>query len=565
MVNRIYMMIFRLTITTILATGLSTMTGPAAAMPPHPDIQGKIRSGEVSLPFAKARIAGTESDLDAPARVNSPAYIGPFKALCIMVDFSDNPGVTASTEFDTLVFAAQTGTVRDYYNEVSYGRIDLVTVNLPSSLNWKRAPLTYAYYVDNNYGTDSPYPHNTQKLCEDLVDLVDAQIDFSEYDNDGDGYVDALLITHAGPGAEYTGQRTDIWSHKWSIAPRNRDGVSIYNYAIMPEFWSASGDMTIGVYCHELGHVLGLPDLYDTDGSSRGAGNWSLMATGSWNGGLGRTPAHPDPWCKIQAGWLTPSVVAANQTGVSIPAVESDATAFRLWTSGQTGNQYFLVENRQKSGYDAALPGSGLLIWHVDDGAANNNNEWYPGHTTSGHYKVALEQADNLYQLEINASAGDASDPFPGMTVNRSFNPTSAPSSDSYAPSSSFVAVSNISASAAVMTADFAVSLAAGNEDGNDQDQSLPDLWLGQNSPNPFNPVTVITYTLGKPGEAAISVYNICGEHVADLVSGHHNAGSYTVSWNGVDAEGRLVASGIYLYELVTDDGAQVRKMVFLK
>ncbi|MDD4053142.1 MAG: M6 family metalloprotease domain-containing protein, partial [candidate division Zixibacteria bacterium] len=317
--NRSYMLIFRLTIAAVLMTGLSMAAGQVTAMPPHPDIQGKIQSGEVALPFAKTRISGADSGLDAPAIINTPAFAGSFKALCIMVDFSDNPGVTSSAEFDTLIFAAQTGTVRDYYDEVSYGQIDLVTVNLPSSMNWKRAPQTYAYYVDNDYGTGSPYPHNTQKLCEDLVDLVDAQVDFSEYDNDGDGYVDALLITHAGPGAEYTGNTTDIWSHKWSISPRNRDGVLIYNYAIMPEFWNASGDMTIGVYCHELGHVFGLPDLYDTDGSSQGVGNWSLMATGSWNGGMGRTPAHPDAWCKSKVGWLTPTVVSANQTGESIP------------------------------------------------------------------------------------------------------------------------------------------------------------------------------------------------------------------------------------------------------
>ncbi|MDD4051181.1 MAG: T9SS type A sorting domain-containing protein, partial [candidate division Zixibacteria bacterium] len=153
----------------------------------------------------------------------------------------------------------------------------------------------------------------------------------------------------------------------------------------------------------------------------------------------------------------------------------------------------------------------------------------------------------------------------PGITVNQAFSPTSAPSSGSYAASSSFVAISNISASASVMTADFAVSLTAGNEDDLDEEQALPDLWLEQNFPNPFNPVTMISYTLGKPGEATIAVYNICGERVTDLVAGYHNAGSYTASWNGVNAEGESVASGVYFYELITDDGTQVRKMVFLK
>lgn len=542
-----------------------TAPRPTAAMPPHPDIQGKIQSGDIIAPLAKIQAENGTNDLDAPSIRRVPGFVGPFRALCVLVDFSDNVGVTAGVEFDTLLFAAQSGTVRDYYNEVSYGAVDMITVNLPSSLGWKRAPQTYAYYVNNQYGLDSPYPQNCQKLCEDLVDLINPLVDFSQYDNDGDGYVDAFLITHAGPGAEYTGQTSDIWSHKWSIVPRNRDGVYISDYAIMPEYWGASGDMTIGVYCHELGHVLGLPDLYDTDGTSRGIGNWSLMATGSWNGSLGSSPAHPDAWCKAQAGWLTPTVVTVNQAGVAIPAVETTPTVFRLWTSGTVGNEYFLIENRQKSGYDAGLPGSGLLIWHVDDACSNNTHEWYPGHTGLGHYWVALEQADNLYQLEQNSSSGDTRDPFPGLTANHTFNRASSPNSDNYAGTSSLVAVTNISASGPIMTADFAVSLSAGFGDDGDQNVPLPNLWLGQNYPNPFNPVTTIAYTVGRPGEVALTVYNIRGERVTDLVRGYLPPGAYTVSWNGRDGNGQTVASGIYLYELTTDDGADVRKMVFLK
>lgn len=542
-----------------------TIAGPAAAMPPHPDIQGKIRSGDVVMPLTKIRAESGENDLDAPSVHPTAAFSGSFRALCVLVDFSDNVAVTPGIKFDTLLFVDQNRTVRDYYAEVTYGEIDMITVNLPSSLGWQRAPQTYAYYVDNHYGIDSPYPHNCQKLCEDLVDLINPLVNFSNYDNDGDGVMDAFMITHSGPGAEYTGQTTDIWSHKWSITPRLRDGVYISDYAIMPEYWAASGDMTIGVYCHELGHVLGLPDLYDTDGSSRGIGNWSLMSTGSWNGGMGASPAHPDAWCKALVGWLTPTVVTANQSNVSIPAVETDPTVFRLWTSGAVGNQYFLVENRQKSGYDAGLPASGLLIWHVDNACADNTDEWYPGHTGSGHYRVALEQADNLYQMEQNVSGGDVGDPFPGATANQTFNPTSSPNSNSYAGSSTLVGVTNISSSGPVMTADFAVSLSAGFDDDEDHDGPLPDLWLGQNYPNPFNPVTTIAYTIGQPGDAAVTVFNVRGERVVCLVHEYHATGAYSVTWDGRDADGQAVASGVYFYELSTDEGSDVRKMVFLK
>ncbi len=551
---------------TLILLALTTLTVPATAMPPYPDIQEKIDKGEIARPFVKASVYGLDSDpINAPAKVNTPQVAGPFRALCLLVDFSDNSAVTTPFKFDTLIFAARTGTVRDYYDEVSYGQIDLVTVNLPSATGWGRAPQSYAYYTYNGYGTDSPYPHNSQKLCEDLVDLANTVVDYSQYDNNGDGYVDALMIVHAGPGAEFTGDSTDIWSHKWSISPRYRDGVAIYDYAIMPEFWSAPGDMTIGVFCHELGHVLGLPDLYDTDYSSRGVGQWSLMSTGSWNGYLGSSPAHPDAWCKARLGWLAPTTVSANQTGVSIAAAESNPVAYRLWTAGAPGNQYFLVENRQKSGYDATLTSSGLLIWHVDDGCAHNDYEWYPGHSTFGHLWVALEQADNQFQLEKNTSNGDAGDPFPGSTGNMDFSPTSAPNSDSYSASSSYVAVTNISPSAAIMTADFTVSLSSGNDEGTDNGAPLPELYLGQNYPNPFNPTTSFSYTVGKPGNITITVYNILGEYVTCLASGHHDAGAYTVVWDGTAGDGQAVASGIYLYELSTDEDRQVRKMMLLK
>jgi immune inhibitor A len=541
------------------------MAGKTPAMPPHPDIQSKIDRGETQLPVAmkeKQSLPGTLK-LNAPAKDNSPKLQGPFRALCILVDFSDKQFQTPAVEFDTLIFENKSGNVRDYYGEVSYGQLDLITVNLPSSLGVKRAPQTYAYYVDDNYGIDSPYPNNSQKLCEDLVDMVDAAVDFSQYDNDGDGYVDVIMITHAGPGAEFSGSSSDIWSHKWSINPRVKDGVSVFNYTIMPEYWSTPGDMTIGVYCHELGHAFGLPDLYDTDGSSNGTGYWSLMSTGSWNGSLGSSPAHPDAWSRIRTGWVAANNITSNQAGVSIPEVENNAVVYRLWTSGAAGNEYFLVENRQKTGFDAALPGSGLLIWHIDETVFHNNFEWYPGYTSFGNYLVALEQADNLYHLEKGQSLGDLGDPFPGSSSNPAFSPVSSPNSDSYGITSSLVSVTNISASDSLMTANFAVSFAADNDDGDPP--VMPRFALAQNYPNPFNPTTSLSYTVSTEGDVDLNIYNILGEFVNQVVSGPHQPGSYTVKWDGTDNEGNNVSSGVYLYELVNEEQQVVRKMLLLK
>ncbi len=548
-----------------LAAGIMASAEQVAAMPPYADVQAKIDRGEITPPkaFDERPDVSVAMKPNAPSAVKTPGMTGPFRALCLLVDFSDKVSQVTPVKFDTLIFADKTGTVRDYYQEVSYGQVDLVTVDLPSTSDWQRAPETYAYYVDGGYGTDGTYPHNSQGLCEDLVDAADGIIDFSQYDNDGDGYVDVIMIVHAGRGAEFTGSPNDIWSHKWSITPRSKDGVYIHDYTIMPEYWISPGDMTMGVFCHELGHVFGLPDLYDTDGSSHGTGYWSLMSTGSWNGSLGSSPAHLDAWSKSILGWAVPTNITGNVTNVSIPAVESNATIFRLWTSGSVGNEYFLVENRQRTGYDAALPASGLLIWHIDEATGNNRNEWYPGHTDYGHYLVALEQADNEYHLEKKLSGGDSGDPYPGATANTSFSPNSLPSSDGYGASSSLVAVTNISSSAAVMTANFAVSFASDNDD--EPDIVLPRFSLGQNYPNPFNPTTRFDFSLSSAGDVRIEVYNLLGQHVAEIASGTFQAGTHTATWDGRDDSGRDAPSGIYLYQLTNDDERVVRKMALVR
>src|SRR6185503_2902946 len=145
-------------------------------------------------------------------------------------------------------------------------------------------------------------------------------------------------------------------SHKATLpAVYNTDNTKIYGYLTIPE------DAKIGVCAHELGHLLfGFPDLYDTDYTSEGIGNWCLMAGGSWNGN-GDIPAHPSAWCKANQGWATVTNVSANGA-ISIPDVKASRNVFRVWTNGASGTEYFLLENRQQSGYDAQLPGGGLLI-----------------------------------------------------------------------------------------------------------------------------------------------------------------------------------------------------------
>jgi immune inhibitor A len=551
------------------------------AMPPHPDVETKVRLGEVKLPAhllnpRSAQETGIDQSSVHPKSEVYPYGTGPvgnYKVLVLLVEFSDNLSVVNPTFFDTLVFENLVGCVRHFYQEVSYGALDIITIDLPSATGWQTAPQTYAYYVNAQNGLGS-YPQNCQKLVEDLVDLVDSTVDFSAYDNDTDGYVDALVVVHAGQGAEFTGSPNDIWSHKWGVtyswsSSNLKDGVRVWEYTMQPEFWTSSYDMTCGVYCHELGHVFGLPDLYDTDYSSYGIGEWSLMAGGSWNGTLGNSPAHPDAWCMCQLGYVTPTVLSSNTTGVSIPAIENLPTVYKLWTSGSPLNEYFLVANRQLIGYDSALPYLGLLIWHVDDNIFDygaNDDEWYPGHTAYGHYKVALEQSDSLWQLESTIPFGFVNytgHPYPGAANNRDFHGGTLPNSRSYADAETWVAVSNISDPGPIMTCDLFVSP---SDVEDEQTESSPNNFtLKQNYPNPFNPYTKIEYWVPKRSHIKVEIFNILGEKIKTLVDREKERGLHTENWDGANQQGVPVANGIYLYQLQADEFVNTNKMILLR
>ncbi|HEX2897803.1 MAG TPA: M6 family metalloprotease domain-containing protein, partial [candidate division Zixibacteria bacterium] len=512
------------------------------AVPPHPDLMDRVAAAKVIKPyymehsneihkkgvcqpehFFKPGVTFRNDQLASPAAA-------PFRVLAILVKFSDHDSSVSANFFDSLVFGANGTTVRNYYSEISYAQLDMITVNMPSSLGWRTAPQTYDYYVNDSNGFGS-YPQNSQKLVEDMVDQIDGLVNFSQYDNDGNGFVDCLLLIHSGTGAEFSGSSSDFWSHKWSITPRQKDGVFISSFTVQPEFWIAPGDMTIGVYAHELGHGFGLPDLYDTDQGSYGIGKWCIMSYGSWNGPYpgGGSPAHPCAWSRIEMGFATATNITSNQSDVDILDVEQNSTIYRLWTSGNMGNEYFLVENRQRTGYDTFLPQSGLLIWHIDDAKAGNTQEWWPGQPNANHYKVALEQADGSFELEHRIDQGDGFDVFPGLGNNTSFDAVSSPNSDAYTLGTSFVGVQNISALGNVINADLIVGFSAGIGD----ETELPNTFeLAQNYPNPFNPYTTISFSLPVNSQVGLEIYNLKGELTASLVNQRLSAGNHSYVWD---------------------------------
>jgi M6 family metalloprotease-like protein len=402
---------------------------------------------------------------DTPIRSEKKRFgdVDTLRPLVLCVDFSDNESTYTTGAFDTLLFSRDftvpTGSFRDYYLEVSYGQHDANG----GVYGWVRAPQTYDYYSWGLNGIDGPPPHNAQQLVEDALLAADDFVDYSDYDHDENGWIDGLIVVHAGPGAEQTGDDWDIWSHRWSLDHMmTLDGIKIYSYTMQPEEDYPSGDLiTIGVFCHEWGHFLGINwEEYDEDYSSEGLGGWSVMARGCFNNN-GRTPAHHSAYCKYYLGWGDVIQVQPNQANVEILQAETSPVSYRLWTSGASGSQYFLVENRQKTGFDSRLPGGGLLIYHVDASKPSNDLEWCPDSLPSRHYKVALEQADGLFQLEGCdgfPNEGNSGDPFPGSSNKRAFDDTTTPSSSDYYDNPTQVAVWNISDSDSAMYANLDVT-----------------------------------------------------------------------------------------------------------
>jgi immune inhibitor A len=360
-------------------------------------------------------------------------------AIALLVDFSDNKGARSAKDFEKLLFdKAKQNSMTNFYGQLSYGALDVTG----EVIGYVRAPQPYSYYTATESGTGSNYPQNTPGLLNDALTVFCQNDNLTRFDTDKDGFVDAIFLIHAGGGAEAepnpTKRKNLIWSHKWTLPqPFVNQGVKVFAYSTEPE------DGRVGVFSHEFGHLLGLPDLYDTTFRSHGIGNWCLMAAGSW-GEEGNRPVRMSCWCLSKLGWIKPKVVTRKK-GLQLNTLEEKKTeCYRLWTKGITGPEYFLLENRQAKGLDAALPGSGLAVWHIDERQPNNNNPLA--------YLVALLQADGKKELELLKNSGDDGDLFPSDKRVTALDDNTTPSTQSNTGSPSRVALTNIVMSEGMLT-----------------------------------------------------------------------------------------------------------------
>jgi M6 family metalloprotease-like protein len=372
--------------------------------------------------------------------------------------------------------------LREYYKINSKGRL-IISGQVTSK--WLDMPHSEQYYAHAFAGLDfGAYPNSAQRLAEDAMSAAydDFGKNLAYFDNDGpdgvpssgddDGYIDAVYVIHAGPGGEVSCPNGDplycynIWSHEAGIAiysdcpspsggPNCLPGMYLGNvrgfiYCTSGEYNEYAGDMSNGTYCHEFGHTLGLPDLYDP--AAGGLGLFSLMSLGNYlpynpdTTGvtfppIGTHPGNLDAWCRQYLGFDDPT--PARPGHYALAPVSRGGGSLKLWTNGQPGTEYYLVENRTHEGPDQYLPGEGLLVYHIDD-TKTDNLGGVP------NYRVSCVQADSVYPGQLESSNpnygnfGDPRDFFPGALGKRSLTSTTSPNSKSFAGANTGIAIYNV-------------------------------------------------------------------------------------------------------------------------
>jgi len=371
---------------------------------------------------------------------------GSLRILVLLVDFADRPGTRDVAAYQSMLFSDKqypTGSLRDFYREVSCGKVSVTG----SVHGWLRMSRPYAYYVNKSSGTNAElYPANAQGLCEEAVRVaMAASVPFPrELDLFEDGNITALFVVHAGLGAESLSSpqdKNEIWSHKWFMPNpvAAGPGLTASTYLIVPQ------NCKLGVCAHELGHLaFQWEDFYDANYNEDGqywdgSGNWDLMASGAYNG-RELSPAHPCGLHKLQHDWVSVKDIgpAKGRTKITIPPSTGTAGhVVRVHGPKYRKGQYLFLENRQKAGFDFALPGPGLLVWRVDESKVNT------GPSSAG---LTLVQADGKNDLDNpdDHNQGDAGDPFPGHTSRTSLG-DSGPGSTSFTRSPSRVRLEQIS------------------------------------------------------------------------------------------------------------------------
>lgn len=360
------------------------------------------------------------------------------------------------------------GSIKDYFKAQSHGLFEL-DFDVAGICQLQHP---YAYYGKNSNDNDV---RAGQMVAEACLWAHEHGTDFSKYDWDGDGEVDQVFVLYAGHGEASYKDANTIWPHMYYLSASDYgkslslDGVTVDTYACSCEL-NGDGNLDgIGTFCHEFSHCMGFPDLYDTssDGGWFGMGDFDLMCSGSYNGDS-KCPAGYSAYEKAECGWLTLKDMTNIEQEISIVGVQpmsADGDAYIIKNKGHE-DEYYILENRQKTGWDSYLPASGLMITHVDYDADiwdwNMPNTSGKYEDANGNTKTNDHQRLTIFRAGKSTDEyGDASDLYP-YGSNNSLTKTSSPASTLYNTNSDgskcmHVAITDI-AIAADGTASFTLS-----------------------------------------------------------------------------------------------------------
>ena len=511
-------------------------------------------------------------------------YIGTKKGLIILVQFTDKQFWAEHTPalyerianeegFNEMGFR---GSVKDYFKDQSYGQFEL-DFDIVGPVNLSH---NYAYY-----GAPTGDSNDNGKALGEMVieacEAVDGEVNFNDYDWDGDGEVDQIFILYAGHGEASWNDKNTIWPHEWNLRSAlgrtiTLDGAKIDTYACSCELGIKTSDKSneecidgIGTICHEFSHCLGLADMYDTSYSGNyGMGKWGIMDNGSYNGD-GYLPANYTSYERWYAGWIQPTELTEDCQINNMKDLASSGEAYIIYNDNNK-NEYYMLENRQLNGWDAGLPNSGLLILHVDFDA----NVWKQNLVNS-----TSRQRCTIFIADNDPNNNEAGDIYP-YGYNNSLTNTSTPAATLNNMNTDGSKYMNKSIRNITRNSDGTVSFSFENENNSNSDYQLPQSYIfyesfdkcngkGGNDGN-FSATTSGTVSYDNTGWSSTSSRSAyqCAQYGSSMIAGSVTSpeitidGTYTLQFKAAPYANE--ANNIYL-EIKEGSGSLSKNSFVLK
>ena len=553
----------RLLVKSLAMTCVIFMIIPAFAMPPKPGVYNDdvqfVEKTKILFSPSTRKVAG----LDKSISYYNPYSEPKINPLFVLVDFTDKKFSAGHDKiyYDNLLYATSGKSLKTFYLENSGGKFEIIDNGYYLSV--MNNPNQMRYYGEDYDGKGSD--NQPELLAVWVAQQLDAAgFDLSKFDSNGDKIVDALIIIHSGNGQEGSGISDDIWSFKNNIKYggnsyyQTASGYKIIDYMMLAE------TSPLGTFCHEFGHILGLPDFYNTASGSSNAGKWSLMDAGGWTDN-GNTPSHLCAWCKTYLGFGNTKTISDKVSNLKITPTEklddnTDNTEFYRINILDSSTEYFLVEYRNQTGFDSKLPDKGMLVWHIDEDLLFSRLDTNQINTGSPHNSVELVEADGS-RAGFSADRAEASDLF------RDGNVFDYPYNKSFSGENSNIVLNSFDVQPDYMQFSSYVLKASDAED-------ITEFF---NYPNPIkNAETTFKLTTKSPisGNAKFKIYDISGKliYTRDTSSVDLDSSSssdynfvYKFKWDCKDIKNDDVASGIYIYFIKIGSIRKTGKLAVLK